>query len=424
MADRSTTLHARLAVAGALVALAGCTSAGPPEGLPPGSAATTAAPGTAPGASASRSAPGPDAPGPDSPPAGPTATAATATALPGIRVAGTVEGFDHPWDLRFLPDGTPLLTERAGRVVAVVDGRRHVVAEVPGVLARGEGGLLGLALDPQFAANRRIYLCLVAGTAGAARDVRVVRFRLAADLSGLSRATPVVTGIPAGTGSRHVGCRLEVGPDGMLWVTTGDAVQPQLPQDPTSRAGKVLRATLDGRPAPGNPGGHWDPYVFTIGHRNPQGLAFRPSDGAAFVVEHGTSCDDELNRLQPGGNYGWDPVGPQGRYAEQAAMTDPGIADAIPALWSSGCPTIAPSGAEFITGTPWGPWTGALAIAVLKAQELMLMTLDGDAVTATTTRLAGDLGRLRMVRTGPDGSLWLLEDAGPGAVVRLAPRPG
>ena len=288
----------------------------------------------------------------------PTASAALPASpqVTGVAVAGTIGGFDRPWDVRFLPDGTPLVTERSGTLATVVDGRRQVVAEVPGVIPRGEGGLMGLEVDPDFTDNRRIYLCFAAGSGGQVADVRVVRFRVAEELDGLTDVTALVTGIPAGAGNRHLGCRVEIGPDGMLWVTTGDAVLPATPQDPRSRAGKVLRATLTGAPAPGNPGGRWDPYVFTLGHRNVQGLAFRPGDGAAFAIEHGTGCDDEINLLARGANYGWDPVGPGGRYAESAPMTSPDAEGAVPAVWSSGCPTIAPSGGEFITGAAWGSW--------------------------------------------------------------------
>lgn len=340
----------------------------------------------------------------------------------GVQVASTIGGFDTPWDLRFLPDGTPLVTERPGRIVTVLDGRRQVVSAIPDVFAQGEGGLMGLALDPDFEANRLIYTCYAAGSSGSVSDVRVVRFRLSENLASLTDMTPLVTDIPAGVGNRHLGCRLEVGPDGMLWITTGDAVQPRAPQDPGNRAGKVLRATLTGDPAPGNPGGSWDPYVYTVGHRNPQGLAFRAADGAAFAVEHGTSCDDEINELAAGGNYGWNPVGPGGSYAEDAPMTSPEVEEAAGAVWSSGCPTIAPSGAEFIVGEQWGRLAGQLAVAVLKDQRLLMLEVDGRTVGGTTSGLGGTLGRLRTVRNAPDGRLWIVVDASPGTLVRVQPR--
>lgn len=346
---------------------------------------------------------------------------ATARDISSVTVAQSIDGFTRPWDLRLLPDGTPLVTERPGQLSAVVDGQRQLVATVPDVVAAGEGGLMGLALDPRFQANRRIYLCHAAGSAGRVTDVRVVRYRLAESLDALSGGTPLVTGIAAGAGNRHLGCRVEFGPDGMLWITTGDAVQPDAPQDASSLAGKVLRARPDGRPAADNPAGRGSRYVYTLGHRNVQGLAFRPSDGAAFAVEHGTDCDDEINVLRPGGNYGWDPVGPGGGYAERAPMTSPAIDGARAAVWSSGCPTIAPSGSDFVSGEAWGRWDGALAVAVLKDQELLLVELDGQTVRATRTVLAGRLGRLRTVRPAPDGSLWVTVDADAGSVVRVEP---
>jgi glucose/arabinose dehydrogenase len=331
-------------------------------------------------------------------------------------VTDTYGGFDRPWELVFLPDGTALASERPGRLVRIVGGSRVVVAAVPGVHAAGEGGLMGMAVDPGFASNRRVYLCH-ASTAAGVPDVRIVRYRVAEDYSGIGEQTPLLTGIPAGVGDRHLGCRLGIGPDGMLWATTGDAVQPTAPQDPTDLAGKVLRMTLDGAPAPGNPGGAWHPLVYSIGHRNPQGLAFRPGDGAVFVAEHGTGCDDEVNRIVAGANYGWNPDG-GGSYLEGAPMTFPG---ATPAVWASGCPTIAPSGATFVDGPGWRGWQGRLVMAVLKGQRLRFVAIDGSAVTAVDDRLT-DQGRLRAVRLAPDGSLWVAQDRSPGAVMRLVPK--
>ncbi len=360
-------------------------------------------------------------PGPTTAPPAPASTPPPAD-IAGVEAAVVAGGFARPWDLRFLPDGTALVTERPGLLSAVVDGKRQVVARVPGVVARGEGGLMGLALDPRFEDTRHIYLCYAAGSGGRVADVRVVRYRLGEQLDALTDAKALVTGIPAGAGNRHLGCRVEFGPDAMLWITTGDAVQPRAPQDLASLAGKVLRARADGRPAPGNAGGAADPYVYTSGHRNIQGLAFRPVDGAAVIVEHGTDCDDEINLLQRGGNYGWDPVDGQGGYAERAPMTSPTIDGAVGAVWSSGCPTIAPSGSDFVDGEDWGRWDGALAVAVLKDRQLLLVDLDGDTVAATRSLLEGDVGRLRTVRAAADGSLWVTVDADPGSVVRVLPR--
>lgn len=334
-----------------------------------------------------------------------------------VAVAASVGGFDRPWEIAFLPDGTPLVTERGGTLAAVVGGARHVVGAVPGVVASGEGGLMGLAVDPGFAANRRVYVCHAFGAGGVVTDVRIVRAQVAADLNSLSGFADILTGIPAGSGNRHLGCRLRVGPDGMLWATTGDAARGANPQDPTSLAGKVLRMNLDGTPAAGNPGGGWSAYVYTIGHRNPQGLAFRASDGAAFVTEHGTGCDDEVNRIVAGANYGWAPGGGAGGYDEGQPMTFPG---GTAAVWSSGCPTIAPSGATFVDGAQWGGWNGHLAVAVLKGSQLLFVRIDGSSLAGTDTRLTGR-GRLRTVQQGPDGRLWVAQDSSSASILLLDP---
>lgn len=335
-----------------------------------------------------------------------------------LSVAQSVGGFATPWEIAFLPDGTPIVTERPGRVAAVVGGVRKVIGTIGDVVASGEGGLLGMAVDPGFSTNRWIYTCYDRGSAGVVSDVRIVRFRVAEDLGSLTNQTPILTGIPAGSGNRHQGCRLAFGPDGMLWATTGDAAQPTYPQDVTNMAGKVLRLTAAGAPAPGNHGGAWNPYVYSVGHRNGQGLSFRPSDAAPFEVEHGTGCDDEINRIVGGGNYGWNPVG--SGYDESKPMTDLSIPGAIAAVWSSGCPTIAPSGATFVSGAQWGQWDGALAVAVLKGTRLLFVRISGSTLQGIDTRLT-DRGRLRTVRQAPDGSLWVAQDANPGALLRLVP---
>lgn len=353
----------------------------------------------------------------------PTTTASTTTSTvptPTLSVVQTVSGFDRPWEVATAPDGTVFVTERPGRLAAVVAGARQVVATVPGVVAQGEGGLLGMALDPGFAGNRQVYLCHAAGSGGVVSEVRIVRYRIAEDLGSLTDAQVLLGGIPAGAGNRHLGCRLGFGPDGMLWATTGDAVLAAAPQDPMSRAGKVLRLTADGAPAPGNPGGAWDPYVYTLGHRNAQGLAFRPSDGAAFVTEHGTACDDEINLLVAGGNYGWNPVSSGGGYDENAPMTSPSIPGARPAVWSSGCPTIAPAGATFVQGAAWGPWSDQLAMAVLKGRRLSFVRIDGSTLRGVDDRVS-DRGRLRAVAPAQGGGLWVAQDASPGSLLRLVP---
>jgi glucose/arabinose dehydrogenase len=340
-----------------------------------------------------------------------------APGVPAVGVQGEIGGFNRPWALGFTPDGAILVTERPGTLSAVVGGARRVVGSVPGVVASGEGGLMGLAVDPDFAHNRRVFMCHANGSGSSVTDVRIVAALVAPHYDSVGVFTPILTGIPAGSGNRHLGCRLAFGPDGMLWATTGDAARGVHPQDPTSLAGKVLRLTTTGASAPGNPGGVLNPYVYTLGHRNPQGIAFRPSDGAAFSVEHGPGCDDEVNLLGAGANYGWAPTGGADRYGEAVPMTHAG---ATRAVWSSGCPTIAPSGAAFISGSRWGALDNQLVMAVLKDRHLRFLRMDGNTVVGAEVAVT-DRGRLRAAHMGPDGFLWVAQDSSNGSILKVGP---
>jgi glucose/arabinose dehydrogenase len=337
-------------------------------------------------------------------------------APPKFSVTTVATGLDHPWDVGFLPNGTMLVTERPGRLDRIVAGRPQLVVAPADVVVASEGGMLGLAVDPAFATNRYVFVCMDSNVGGA-NDVRLVRFTLTADGSSVTARRDIVVGLPYTTG-RHSGCRPRFGPDGFLWVGTGDAATGTVPQDPFSNGGKVLRVTRDGSAAPGNPFGLlW----YTRGHRNVQGLAFRPSDGKPFEVEHGTDRDDEVNLLRAGGNYGWDPVP---GYDETRPMTDLAkFPDAVVAKWSSGFPTIAPSGATFVSGGKWGVWNGALAVAVLKAQQLRVFFVDASGKVTGQHIVLTNRGRLRSVVQGPDGNLYVTTDNGAPAdvVLRLTP---
>ena len=227
----------------------------------------------------------------------------------GYRATTVVQGLRVPWEMRFLPDGRLLVTEREGRIVLADVGSGSVteVGQID-VAAQGEAGLMGLALDPDFPDNPSIYVSYTYSEGEGAQN-RVSRF----ELNGLDTPSPslggetvLLDGIPAAP--IHDGSRVAFGPDGYLWVTMGDSGNGDLAQQMDSLAGKVLRMTRDGRPAPGNP--FLDrPYpfslIYTLGHRNPQGLAFHPRTGTPYVTEHGPSDNDEINRLEAGGNYGW-----------------------------------------------------------------------------------------------------------------------
>ena len=276
--------------------------------------------------------------------------------------------------------------------------------------------MLGLEVDPDFSSNGYVYVCMCSNLSDS-NDVRVVRFQLATpNGDSVVGREDIVIGMPYSSG-RHSGCRPRFGPDGYLWVGTGDAAIGTTPQDDGSLGGKVLRVDRDGDAAPGNPGGYrW----FSKGHRNIQGMAFRASDNLGVSAEHGPSVDDEVNLLVAG-NFGWDPV--QG-YNESVPMTDltkfPG---AVEAIWSTGSPTLALSGATFIEGGNWADWDGVLAVATLKAAHLHIFFVGSTGVVTDDFRVIEDRGRLRSPRQGPDGLLYVTDDSGgsSGEVLQVTP---
>lgn len=378
--------------------------------------------------------------GPGTVPGGPPPSSTTAPALAVREVAA---GLQHGWDVGFLPDGRVLVTERPGRLTLLAGtgagaARTVVDADFTDLGARGEGGLMGLLIHPDFATSRRFTTCQTRFDGDSAVDVRLVTWELTTSDSGAASASrlrdPLVGGLPLNPSGRHSGCRPTLAPDGSMLVGTGDSANPAVPQDLSRLGGKVLRIDLEtGGPAPGNPfEDAADPdqrLVWTYGHRNVQGVAIRPGTGQALSAEHGPNRDDEVNLLQAAGNYGWDPSrgGTVDRYDESVPMTDTDrFPDAIEAVWSSGAPTEAICGAVFLAGQQWGPLDGVLAVTTLKASRLLLMTLGPDsAVTsvAVPAELDGDYGRLRAARLGPDGALYVTTSNGDNdKLLRIAPQ--
>ena len=321
------------------------------------------------------------------------------------------KGMEIPWDVTFLPDGAALVTERPGRVRRVdARGRlrREPVAEVE-VSARGEGGLLGIDLDPRFEDGRRfVYLYVTT-----AEGMQVQRWRVNEDGTGMQRDGVVLDNIVAGP--IHDSGRLRFGPDGALYVLTGDAGRPELAQDPRSLNGKVLRLT------PGQfRSSTTDPQIVSRGHRNPQGLDWQPGPGRLFATEHGPTCCDEVNLISEGENYGWPAV----------VGEDHGDFEAPVQLYRE---TIAPSGAAFVS-EGGSSWTGDFVLAALAGRELHRLELDeGGRVLADETLLEGEFGRLRAVVEAPDGSLWITTSNRDGRgdpetaddrIIRLVPPAG
>ena len=351
---------------------------------------------------------------------------------PELTVTEIVTGLSHPWGIDFTPDGTMLFTQRAGVLNArLTDGTvKRVAADLGDLLVDGFAGLQALAVDPDFTTNRRFYT--LQGHAG--REMQVIAWTIDADYDEATRVVdPLVKGIPIGPGPWHSGGRLLFGPEGYLWIATGDGRVVTGAQDLTSLGGKVLRVDpRTGAGAPGNPFGASSP-VYAYGFRNPQGLALRLGTDQMWLVEHGPKHDDEINLLAPGGNYGWDPIPDDGTlvfydYSDEAGVPMTDLAkfpSARQARWSSGFPTLATSGAVFLDGPQWGEWEGRLAVATLKTKSLRVFefTEQGDfAGQIVVPELDGSQGRLRTPVLGPDGSLYIATSNRPGLdrIVRVS----
>ncbi len=345
---------------------------------------------------------------------------------PTVRIEVVATGLTIPWDIESLPDGTLVFTERRGRLGVVPPGgtARLLAADFSASFISGETGVMGLAVDPDFARNRRIYVCQ--GHA-APREIRVVVWTLDNELTVATRGSTLVGGLPIVSG-RHGGCQLEFGADGHLYVGTGDAAVGTNPQDLASLGGKVLRVdAATGRAPSDNPFvGSANPatrLIYSYGHRNVQGLALRPGTDEMWSVEHGPTRDDEVNRLIPGANAGWNPVGPSG-YDESVPMTDRRLADALDPAWSTGSPTLALSGGDWLDDPSWGSWNGGLGLAALKNQTLRLVFFSPEgAFLGDHVIIDGAYGRLRAVHQAPNGSLYVSTSRGNDQILRITAAP-
>ncbi|MCX6399203.1 MAG: PQQ-dependent sugar dehydrogenase [Propionibacteriales bacterium] len=363
-------------------------------------------------------------------PLGPSGSALAPEAAPAaaFRVDVIATGLDHPWEVQQLPSGHLLVTQRSRRTLTVVNvsngNKRDLTFPSSSVWASGETGLLGLAIDPDFTRNRRIYTCSGWQKSDGSHDIRVIAWRIDTALTTATFDEVLVSDIPSITG-RHGGCRLLIAPSGLI-IGTGDAAVGTKPQSLNSFGGKILRVNrFTGQPASAN---RWYSRtgkarsILTYGHRNVQGLALR-SNGELWAVEHGTYRDDEINRIASGRNYGWNPVP---GYDESRPMTDHSLPGTqYGARWSSGNPTIAPSGADFVTGAAWGSYRNTLAVSVLKGQRLMFVKFDsaGHLVWTRSPTELRQYGRLRDVTTTAAHSLLVTTDNGDGQDVILRVRP-
>ena len=341
-----------------------------------------------------------------------------------IQVETVVDGLQHPWALAFLPDGRMLVTERAGRIrVITPDGKMSPpVAGLPKVFARSQGGLLDVVVDRGFSQNRTIYFCYAEPFGSGARTA-LARARLADE--------PYIENLrvifrqegPPSTGN-HFGCRIVQMPDNNLFLTMGDHFTPRdEAQNLANHLGKIVRIAPDGsvpndNPFTGRRGAK--PEIWSYGHRNSQGAALNPSSGKLWMHEHGPRGGDEINIPQAGKNYGWPVIGFGIDYSGakiHEGTSKPGMEQPI-RQWT---PVIAPSGMAFYTADLFPQWKNNLFIGGLASQALVRLELDGEKVTKEERLLHDMRQRIRDVRVGPDGALWLLTDSTNGQLLRLTP---
>jgi aldose sugar dehydrogenase len=337
-----------------------------------------------------------------------------------VRVETLARGLVHPWGLAFLPDGQVLVTERPGRLRLVSrDGNVSApLAGVPRVFARGQGGLLDVALAPDFASSRWVYLSYAEpGPDGA--GTAVARGRLGP--AGLQDVEVIFRQVPKVDGSSHFGSRLVFSRDSRLFVTLGDRFKFNPAQDLASHLGKIVRINPDGTAPADNPfarGQGARPEIWSYGHRNVQGAALHPATGVLWVHEMGPRGGDELTIAQAGRNYGW-PLVSWGRHYDGRAIPSPSTRPDLAGSVRQWTPVIAPSGMTFYTGSLFPAWRGSLLIGGLVARGVVRLTLQGQQITSEERISLGQ--RIRDVRQGPDEAVYVLTDEASGELLRLTP---
>ena len=361
-------------------------------------------------------------------------------------------GLSSPWDIAVAPNGAIFFTEKCrGLSVRRTDGAVTRLFGTSGstlvasdIDCSGQSGVHGVALDPAFATNRVVYVYM-GSSLSSPRTNRVVRLTLDVGYTSASGRSDIITDIPfkhvgnaVGGAGAHSGGRIRFGPDGQLYVTTGDNHNAIIPQSQTLLGGKVLRVTTSGAAAPGNsPPAGFDPRIYTYGHRNVQGLTFRPGTGQPFIAEHGPNHSDEVTPLTNGGNGGWDPQNRPGLscpdsycgYAGSAStmpMTDLArFPNAMSAIWNNGGQSQGMGPAEFLSGTQWRAWDGRLAVGIMGGNRLVVLQLDAAGNVTGETTITGTqipAARYRALTQGPDGNLYIATDG--GEIWRVVPSTG
>jgi aldose sugar dehydrogenase len=372
----------------------------------------------------------------DPPPVVDTST----TRAPTLQRVVVTSSLVSPWDLAFTADGTLFFTERCrGLSVRRPDGSVTRLFGTSGsalladdLVCQGQSGMMGVALDPAFATNRFVYLVMSSNRSTNPRTNRVIRITVNETFTAASARLDLVRDIafkdastPNGGAGAHSGGRLRFGPDGYLYVTSGDNHDGPLPQHPTRLGGKVLRIDRDGDAAPGNnaPAG-FDARIFAYGFRNVQGITFRPGSGQPFIAEHGPNHSDEVTALVAGGNGGWDPQNrsalncPGGYCGYSGSPTTMPMTDltrfpnALRPSWQNNGASQGMGPATFLVGTAWRGWNGRLLVGIMGGERLELLTLDAAGLATANARVDLPSARYRSLVLAPDGALWIATDGG------------
>jgi aldose sugar dehydrogenase len=342
-----------------------------------------------------------------------------------LEVRTIARGLVNPWALAFLPDGKMLVTERPGRMrIVTTEGQiSPPLKGVPDVWASGQGGLLDVVVDKSFPQNKTIYFCFAERTEGGGRTT-VARAKLNEDNGRLDDVKIIFRQQGPLSSGNHYGCRIAQADDGNLFVALGDHfTHRDQAQNLGNHLGKLIRIAPDGSVPSGNPfAGRTDakPEIWSYGHRNVQALAINPASGDPWEIEHGPRGGDELNLIGKGKNYGWPVIG-YGIDYSGAKIHDATAKDGMEQPLKYWVPSIAPSGMAFYTGTLFPKWDGSLFTGALRGAMLVRLTLNGNSVTSEERLLQNLHERIRDVRQGPDGALWLLTDSSNGRVLRVAP---
>ncbi|KEC74004.1 UNVERIFIED_ORG: glucose/arabinose dehydrogenase [Rhizobium esperanzae] len=342
---------------------------------------------------------------------------------PTVRVEKLAGGLDHPWAVEVLPDGAYLVTERPGRMRIIRDGKlSEPIGNMPKVSARGQGGLMDVALAPDFATSRKLYFtAAIAKAQGSGTEA--FSATLSRDEKRLDAVTPVFTMRRFTSGNIQYGSRIAIAPDGTLFISVGDRGDRDRSQDWQDDAGSIIHINADGSIPADNPfkdGGKALPEIWSKGHRNPQGITFDTKDGKLYTVEHGARGGDEINQLEAGKNYGW-PIITYGRDYSGAEIGEGTAKKGLEQPLYYWDPSIAPGALAIYRGAMFPEWDGDFIVAALKFELLSRLQRDESGAFVAEERLfEGEYGRIRDVIVAPDGALLMVTDEDDGALLRVS----